>query len=108
MFGFSVEYGTEPLAPASGYSPGVNPLASASGSVPALIELRPQDIDRRANCLLHEMGFLITLVRITRPEKTSQAILPATRYNMHVQVRNTLAHAIIHRDKRAVRLHPGF
>ena len=69
---------------------------------------RLQFCNRRAYRLLHSVGFLITLVRITRPEKTSQAILPATRYNVHVQVRNTLAHAIIHRDKRAVRLHPGF
>jgi hypothetical protein len=66
---------------------------------------RLQFCNHSADRLLHSVGFPITLVRITRPEKTSQAILPATRYNVHVQVRHTLAHAIIHRNERAVRLH---
>ena len=76
--------------------------SSATGLLPRwLIHF----FNRRSNCLLNSVSFFITLVRITRPEETSEAILSPSRHDMHVQVRHTLAHAIIHRDERSVRLH---
>src|SRR2546423_15050144 len=69
---------------------------------------RLQIINSSANCLLHNFRFLITLIRITRPEETSEAIFSPSRHHMYVQMRNTLAHAIVHRDKRSVSLHSSF
>src|SRR5438128_1220813 len=61
--------------------------------------------ERSANRLLSNFRFFITLIRVARPEETSETILSPSRDHMYVQVRNTLADAVVHRDERSVSLH---
>ena len=51
--------------------------------------------------------FHLRLVRMSlpRPEETAQAIFLPARNDVYVQVRHALAHSIVNRDKRALRLH---
>jgi len=42
---------------------------------------------------------------LPRPEETAQTVFFSSRNNVYVQVRHALAHSIVNRDKRALRLH---
>ena len=45
---------------------------------------------------------------LPRPEETAQAVFFSPRNNVYVQVRHALAHPVVNREKRAVRLHALF
>lgn len=50
--------------------------------------------------------FLVILVGAPRPEKAFQAVSLASGDDVHVKMRNTLAHAIIDGHECTLRLHP--
>ena len=50
--------------------------------------------------------FLVILIGAPRPEKAFQAVSLASGDDVHVKMRNTLAHTIIDGDEGTLRLHP--
>lgn len=50
----------------------------------------------------------IILVAVARPEEASQAISAASGHDVNVQMRNGLAHAVVHGNKGSVRVQRGF
>ena len=44
-------------------------------------------------------------MRLARPEEAAQAVLFAARHNVHMQMRNALADAIVDGDERSLGLH---
>jgi hypothetical protein len=60
---------------------------------------------RSTNCFLHQLGVILALIWLPRPEEAFQPIFAAARDNVCVQMRHALADAIVHRYECSVRVH---
>src|SRR3954465_13675145 len=51
---------------------------------------------------------MVVLVLLTRPEESTQAVFAASGNNVNMQMRNRLAHRVVHRDEGALGIHSSF
>jgi hypothetical protein len=59
-------------------------------------------IQRAAYRSLNSVSLVLAFVRVTRPKEAFQSVFAAARHNVGMQMRHTLADAVVHRDEGAV------